>query len=94
MKNRHQGSSFDSFLEEEGLLDKVEAVAIKRVVTYELEKLIKDEHLTKTKLASKLQTSRSALDRLLDPENTSVTLHSLVRTASALGKKLNVSLVN
>jgi len=92
MKNPHKGSSFDSFLEDEGLLDRTEAVAIKRVVTYELQQLMKDEHLTKKKLASKLQTSRSALDRLLDPENTSVTLHSLVRTAAALGKKLSVSL--
>jgi predicted XRE-type DNA-binding protein len=92
MKNPHKGSSFDSFLEDEGLLDKTEAIAIKRVVTYELKKLMEDEHLTKTKLASKLHTSRSALERLLDPENTSVTLHSLVRTAAALGKKLNISL--
>lgn len=92
VKNNYNGSDFDSFLAEETLLDKTEAVAIKRVMTYELEQLMKDKHVTKSTLATQLKTSRSALDRLLDPENTSVTLRSLVRTATVLGKKLTISL--
>jgi len=89
--NKHKGSKLDSFLEEEGLLEDAEAVAIKRVITYELEKKIKKTHLSKTEIAEKMGTSRSALDRLLDPSNTSVTLNTLVKAAHFIGKKLHVS---
>ncbi len=88
--NKHKGSTFDSFLEEEGLLENAEAIAIKRVIAFELEKAMKKEHVTKTEMAEKMHTSRSALDRLLDPSNTSISLGSLVKVARALGKKLRV----
>jgi antitoxin HicB len=89
--NKHRGTSVDSFLEEEGLLDDAEAVAIKRVIAHELEKTMKKGHVSKTKMAAKMRTSRSALDRLLDPENTSITLNTLVKASHILGKKLRVS---
>jgi antitoxin HicB len=91
--NKHKGSTLDSFLEEEELLENSEAVAIKRVIAYELEKKMKKIHLSKTEVAEKMGTSRSALDRLLDPSNTSVTLSTLVKAAHFVGKKLHVSFV-
>ena len=92
MTNKHKGSSFDSFLKNEDLLEEAEAVAIKRVIAFELEKSMKNKHINKSKMATKMQTSRSALDRLLDPENTSITLITLVKAAYALNKKINVSI--
>ena len=86
--NKHKGSTFDSFLEEENLLDDVEAVAIKRVLAYELERVMQKNHLTKSEMAIKMHTSRSALDRLLDPMNTSITLHTLIKIVHFVGKKL------
>jgi len=77
MKNTHKGSTFDSFLEEEGLLEQTEATAIKRVVAYQIEDTMKKQHKTKMKMAKMMRTSRSAVDRLLDPKNTSVTLQSI-----------------
>ena len=70
--NKHKGSTFDSFLEEEGLLENLEAAAIKRVISYQLEQSMKKKHINKRELANKMHTSRSSLDRLLDPNNTSV----------------------
>lgn len=91
-KNKHKGSSFDRFLEEEDLLEHSEAIAIKRVIAYELKKNMEKMHYTKIEMANKMHTSRSALDRLLDPANTSVTLNTLVKAAHFLGKKLHISL--
>jgi len=93
MINKHKGSTFDSFLEEENLLDDIEAVAIKRVVAYELEQVMEKNHLTKSEMAIKMHTSRSALDRLLDPMNTSVTLHTLVKVTHLLGKRFQFVIV-
>ena len=91
MTNKHKGSSFDNFLKSENLLNQVEAVAVKRVIAYQIEEAMKQTHMSKNKLADTMHTSRSALDRLLDPGNSSVTLQSLVKAAHALGKKLHVS---
>ena len=91
MANQHKGSSFDSFLASENLLDKVEATAVKRVIAYQLEEGMKKAHITKTQMASNMKTSRSALDRLLDPQNTAVTLQSLVKAAHVLGQQLQIS---
>ncbi len=93
MRNKHKGGGFDEFLEEEGLLGEVEAVAAKRVLARQFELAMKKKHLTKVTMAKRMRTSRSALDRLLDPENSSVTLQTLERAAMVLGKKLRVSLV-
>ncbi len=92
MKNKHLGSSFDNFLEEEGLWADTEAVAIKRVIAYQIEMEMKRAKLSKSALAERMHTSRSALDRLLDPSNVSVTLQTLERVALALGKNLKIEM--
>ena len=92
MNNIHSGSNFDDFLKDEGLLADAEATAIKRVVAFQIEQEMQKTKLTKTELANKMHTSRSALDRLLDPRNVSVTLQTLERAALALGKRLKVEL--
>lgn len=90
--NQHLGSSFDDLLEHTGELAEVNAVAIKRVIAWEIDAKMKTEHLSKTKMAELMHTSRSSLDRLLDPTNTSVTLHTLDNAARALGKTLRIEL--
>ncbi len=92
MKNKHLGSNFDDFLEEEGLRAETEATAIKRVIAYQIEMEMKRAKLTKSAMAEKMRTSRSALDRLLDPANASITLQTLERAALALGKNLKIKL--
>lgn len=89
-KNRHIGSDFDDFLQAEGLLGDAEATAIKRVVAFQVAALMKMKRITKAEMAKRMKTSRSALDRLLDPANSSVTLQTLERAAQALGKRLRV----
>ncbi len=92
MDKKHIGSKFDDFLQEEDLLEEVQAAAIKRVVAYQIAEEMKLKNLTKTEMASRMKTSRAALERLLDPNNASITLFTLERAASALGKKLKVEL--
>ena len=90
-KNRKRtdrsGSTFDSFLEQEGIREEVEAVAIKRVLAWQLEQAMQEQQKTKQAMARQLHTSRSQLDRLLDPRNVSVTLDTITRAAKALGKR-------
>ena len=92
MKNKHLGSSFDSFLEEEGLRADTETAAIKRVVAYQIEMEMKRANLSKSAIAKRMHTSRSALDRLLDPANVSITLQTLERAALVLGKNLKIEM--
>jgi len=92
MKNKHIGSDFDDFLEEEGLLAEVEATAVKRVIAFQIEQMMREKQLSKTALARLMRTSRSAVNRLLDPDNPSVTLTTLEEAALALGKRLTISL--
>ena len=87
-KMNHSGSTFDSFLEEEGIREEVEAVAIKRVLAWQLEQAMQEQRKTKQAMAKQLRTSRSQLDRLLDPRNVSVTLDTITRAARALGKRV------
>jgi DNA-binding Xre family transcriptional regulator len=101
-KNRYSGSNFDNFFKkEEELLNKhsdqndpleVEAMAIKRVLADRLKQLMNKRSLSKTDLAKSMHTSRAALDRLLDQNNTSVTLHSIVKVARSLNKKVAINL--
>jgi hypothetical protein len=84
----HSGSTFDSFLEEEGIREEVEAVAIKRVLAWQFEQAMQKQQKTKQAMAKQLRTSRSQLDRLLDPRNVSVTLDTITRAARALGKRI------
>jgi len=90
--SKHIGSRFDDFLEQEDLLAETEAVAIKRVIAWQIERLMDEEGLTKSEMARRMGTSRSALERLLDPSNPSVTLLTIERAAKALGKKVRVEL--
>lgn len=90
--SKHIGSRFDDFLEQEDLLAETEAVAIKRVIAWQIERLMAEEGLTKSEMARRMGTSRSALERLLDPSNPSVTLLTIERAAKALGKKVRVEL--
>ncbi len=84
----HSGSSFDDFLEEEGYRNDVESVAIKRVLAWQFEQEMIRQQKTKRAMAAELKTSRSQLDRLLDPQNTAVSLDTLARAAHVLGKRL------
>ena len=93
MKNNAIGSSFDDFLAKEGIADEVEAGAIKKIIAYQLLEAIQKEQLTKTALAVKLDTSRAAVNRLLDPDNESITLLTLKKAANVLGKKLRIELI-
>lgn len=92
--NLHLGSSFDDFLAEEALLEESTAVAIKRVVAWQIEQEMKLQKLTKTALAAKMHTSRAALNRLLDESDTSLTLTTLSSAANALGKSLRIELAS
>lgn len=89
-KNPHIGSSFDDFLAEEGLLAETQAEAIKRVIAWQLSEFMTATDIKKTALAKEMHTSRAQLDRLLDPENTSVSLKTMVAAAQAMGKKLEI----
>lgn len=93
MSNKHIGSSLDDFLAEEGILDEVEALAVKRVLAWQIAQEMKRQKLTKTVMAEKMHTSRAALNRLLDEEDTSLTLTTLSSAVTALGKKLKLELV-
>ena len=92
-KNPHIGSDFDAFLAEEGILSEVEIAAAKRVIAFQLKQAMAQEQLSKSALADKMHTSRTAVDRLLDPDNLSVTLQTLGRAAQAFGKRLHIELV-
>lgn len=93
-RNKNIGSSFESFLEEEGIKEEVNVAAVKEVIARNLKEHMKRNSITQTEMAKKLKTSRSGLERLLDPENYSVTLLTLNRAASLLGKKVTIELVN
>jgi antitoxin HicB len=90
-KNKHIGSDFDAFLEKEGIRDEVELAAIKKIIAYELKNEMKRKKITQAEMAKRIGTSRSALIRLLDPNNYSITLVTLHRLANAMGKRLEIA---
>jgi antitoxin HicB len=92
-KKGRVGSSFDDFLKEDGIYEDVTARAIKRVIARQLDVLMEDQGLSKSALAKKMKTSRAQLDRVLDPDNGSVTLETLTRAARAVGRHLRMELV-
>jgi hypothetical protein len=92
-KNPHIGSSFDDFLKEEGIYQDVQTTAIKRVLASQLEAAMKTRKLTKVEMARRMRTSRVQLDRLLDPDNDSVTLATLRRAAAVVGREVRLELV-
>ena len=90
---KDMSSSFDDFLEEENLLAEADAVAIKRVIAFQLEETMQNEHITKTEMAKRMNTSRSAINRILDPLNTSITLATIESAVAAMGKRLQIQIV-
>ena len=92
MKQKHLGSQFEDFLAEEGILEECRAAAIKFKIAHELAKAMNKRNLTKAEVAKRLRTSRSGIDRLLDPQNTSITLNSMAKVAQLLGKRMEFSL--
>lgn len=91
-KQKNSGSSFESFLAEEGILDEVDEAAIKRVLAWQIEQEMTAKNMRKSDLARRMETSRTQVDRLLDPDYTGVTLHTMFRAASVLGKRLRIVL--
>ena len=91
INKKHIGSSFDSFLEEEGILEECEAVAIKRVLAYALEEKMIKENISVNRLAKELETSRTAIARILDPNNTSITLNTMEKVAKYVNRRLVLS---
>ena len=91
--NSHTGSSFDDFLQEEGLYAECTATAVKRVLARQLAQEMERQNLTKTEMAKQMQTSRAQLDRLLDPEKTGVSLETITRAATVVGRQLRIELV-
>lgn len=94
MAKKHIGSSFDDFLEQEGTLEEATEVAIKRVLAWRIKEAMKERNLTKVEMARRMRTSRSQLDRLLDPRRTHVKLHTMQRAATVVGKRLKIDLVD
>ncbi len=91
-RNPRIGSSFSSFLKEEGLYEEVTVHAIKRVLAWQIEQAMKAQHISKVEMAKRMRTSRAQLDRLLDPENDKVQLDTVQRAAAAVGRKLHLEL--
>lgn len=92
MENPHIGTDFDDFLAEEGFLEEATAVAVKRVIAWQIEQEMAAQKITKTAMAKKMHTSRAALNRLLDATDTSLTLTTLASAAAALGRRIKLEL--
>ena len=92
-RNRHIGSSLDDFLKEEGILEEARTIALKETLAWQVQAAMKKKRITKVEMARRMNTSRAALDRLLDPENTAVTLQTLSKAAHAVGRDLRIELV-
>ncbi len=92
MSDQHIGSSLDDFLQEEGLFEETQAQAIKEVIAWQLGQAMKDKGISKARMATLLKTSRTQVNRLLDPEN-DITLSTLQRAAALVGRKVRIDLV-
>jgi len=93
MSNPHRGSSFDDFLEEEGMLAEAEEVAIRRVIAWQLEQEMAAKRISKKEMANRMGTSRSQLDRLLNSQDGNITLDTIERGARAVGRRIRFELV-
>jgi antitoxin HicB len=92
MKKKHIGSSFEDFLKEEGIFEETTTVAVKRVLAWQVAKTMKELGISKLEMAKRMRTSRSQVDRFLDPDNDKVLLETVQRAASAIGKRVSLSL--
>jgi predicted XRE-type DNA-binding protein len=90
--NAHIGSTFESFLQEEGIAEEVNATAIKRVLAWQIEEAMKQQGISKNQMAKRMHTSRAYLDRFLDPNNNKVQLDTMQRAAAAIGRRLRLDL--
>jgi hypothetical protein len=93
MANPHAGSTIDDFLRDEGVLEDFQARSIKEVIAWQIEKAMKDGKISKRRLAQMMQTSRTQVDRVLDPTDGNVTIQTLQRAAAVLGRRVQVELV-
>ncbi len=93
MKKKNIGSSFDGWLREEGIYEETTSTAIKRVLARQVEAAMKEQNVSKAEMAKRMHTSRASLDRLLDPENDAVTLSTLQKAATAVGREIRLELV-
>jgi DNA-binding phage protein len=93
-RNRHRGSTLDEFLTQEGVLEEFQARAIKEVVAWQLAEAMRERKLSKNQLATQMRTSRTQIDRVLDPEAGNVTIETLQRAAALVGRRLKIELVN
>jgi predicted XRE-type DNA-binding protein len=91
-RNRHHGSSVDDLLRDEGVLEQFQAAAIKEVIAWQIQEAMKERKLSKNRMADLMHTSRAQLDRLLDPEQGNVTIETLQRAATVLGRSLRIEL--
>ena len=92
-KKKHEGSSLDAFLKEEGVFEEFQTAAVKEVIAWQLAKEMEVKHLSKTQMAARMKTSRAQLNRLLDPNDGNVTLETLQRAAAILGREVRLELV-
>ena len=92
MSKKHMGSSIDDFLKEEGIFEEAQAQAVKEVVAWQLAQAMKKKKISKSRMAVLLKTSRTQVDRLLDPKN-DITLSSLQRAAAMVGRRVSIELV-
>jgi antitoxin HicB len=90
--NPHQGSSFDDFLKEDGIYDAVHAKALKRALSEQLVDAMEGAHMSKVQMAASMTTSRSQVDRILDPQNLSIQLDTLMKAASVLGQMIEIKM--
>jgi hypothetical protein len=93
MANQHAGSTIDDFLRDEGVLEEFQARSIKEVIAWQIEKAMKEGKISKRRLAQMMQTSRTQVDRVLDPTDGNVTIQTLQRAAAVLGRRVQVELV-
>lgn len=90
--SKHIGSSFDDFLKEDGIYEEAHSIAIKRVLAWQIAQAMKEQHISKRKMAERMHTSRTQVERLLDPENNSVQLDTIQRAAGIVGRRLVIEL--
>ncbi len=92
-ENPNRGSCFEDFLKEEGIFEASTAIAVKKVLAWQIEQAMRTQHITKSAMATRMHTSRSQLERLLDPEKTGVSLETIQRAAAVVGRELRIELV-
>ncbi|MBA3440115.1 MAG: XRE family transcriptional regulator [Pyrinomonadaceae bacterium] len=94
MSNKHLGSSFDEFLKEENIYEEATSHAVKRVLAWQIAEAMKEKQISKREMAKRMKTSRSQIDRFLDPENANVLLDTIQRAAAVVGKSVTITLEN